>query len=195
MTLRTAVSDRSGRPVDHDQDPAHPREPHLGVREGGRVRRAAAAGHRAARSSGSRATGFAVTSLVQPVLFLFVLGTGLSSLASRGMPPALSSGPSSTRAYYRCPCCSRPFFPRHLLCLPGNRHSAPGRPGGRSLQPDSDPDRNRRTPAVLHADRVWRNDGGQDNRRAVPVGVSPGIVAVMGAALLGMAIAEFQRTE
>jgi len=26
------------------------------------------------------------------------------------------------------------------------------------------------------------------------VGVSPGIVAVMGAALLGMAIAEFQRT-
>jgi daunorubicin resistance ABC transporter membrane protein len=32
----------------------------------------------------------AVTSLVQPVLFLFVLGTGLSSLASRGMPPGLS---------------------------------------------------------------------------------------------------------
>jgi ABC-2 type transport system permease protein len=30
---------------------------------------------------------------------------------------------------------------------------------------------------------------------AVPVGVSLGIVAVMGAALLGMAIAEFQRTE
>src|ERR1039458_7932929 len=28
----------------------------------------------------------AVTSLVQPVLFLFVLGTGLSRLASRGMP-------------------------------------------------------------------------------------------------------------
>src|SRR5215469_13250997 len=32
----------------------------------------------------------AVTSLVQPILFLFVLGTGLSSLASRGMPPGLS---------------------------------------------------------------------------------------------------------
>jgi len=32
----------------------------------------------------------AVTSLVQPVLFLFVLGTGLSTLASRGMPPGLS---------------------------------------------------------------------------------------------------------
>jgi len=31
----------------------------------------------------------AVTSLVQPVLFLFVLGTGLSSLASRGMPPGV----------------------------------------------------------------------------------------------------------
>ena len=30
---------------------------------------------------------------------------------------------------------------------------------------------------------------------AVPVGLSLGIVAVMGAALLGMAIAEFQRTE
>ena len=30
---------------------------------------------------------------------------------------------------------------------------------------------------------------------AVPVGLSIGIVAVMGAALLGMAIAEFQRTE
>ena len=32
----------------------------------------------------------AVTSLVQPILFLFVLGTGLSSLASRGMPPGVS---------------------------------------------------------------------------------------------------------
>ena len=30
---------------------------------------------------------------------------------------------------------------------------------------------------------------------AVPVGVSLGIVAVMGVALLGMAIGEFQRTE
>lgn len=33
------------------------------------------------------------------------------------------------------------------------------------------------------------------NGWAVPVGASLGIVAVMGAALLGMAIAEFQRTE
>jgi ABC-2 type transport system permease protein len=32
----------------------------------------------------------AVTALVQPVLFLFVLGTGLSSLAARGMPAGLS---------------------------------------------------------------------------------------------------------
>jgi len=32
----------------------------------------------------------AVTSLVQPVLFLFVLGAGLSSLASRGMPPGIN---------------------------------------------------------------------------------------------------------
>jgi daunorubicin resistance ABC transporter membrane protein len=31
----------------------------------------------------------AVTLLVQPVLFLFVLGTGLSSLARRGMPPGV----------------------------------------------------------------------------------------------------------
>lgn len=31
----------------------------------------------------------AVSSLIQPVLFLFVLGTGLSSLASRGMPPGV----------------------------------------------------------------------------------------------------------
>jgi ABC-2 type transport system permease protein len=31
----------------------------------------------------------AVTALVQPVLFLFILGTGLSSLASRGMPPGV----------------------------------------------------------------------------------------------------------
>jgi ABC-2 type transport system permease protein len=31
----------------------------------------------------------AITSLVQPVLFLFVLGTGLSRLASRGMPPGI----------------------------------------------------------------------------------------------------------
>ncbi|MBO0804333.1 MAG: ABC transporter permease [Nocardiopsaceae bacterium] len=30
-----------------------------------------------------------VSSLIQPVLFLFVLGTGLSSLASRGMPPGV----------------------------------------------------------------------------------------------------------
>src|SRR6266704_664471 len=32
----------------------------------------------------------AVTSLIQPVLFLFVLGTGLSSLAGRSMPPGVS---------------------------------------------------------------------------------------------------------
>ncbi|HEX4089028.1 MAG TPA: ABC transporter permease [Trebonia sp.] len=32
----------------------------------------------------------AVTSLVQPVLFLFVLGTGLSSLAGHGLPPGIS---------------------------------------------------------------------------------------------------------
>jgi len=32
----------------------------------------------------------AVTSLIQPVLFLFVLGTGLSSLAGRGMPPGVN---------------------------------------------------------------------------------------------------------
>jgi ABC-2 type transport system permease protein len=31
----------------------------------------------------------AITALVQPVLFLFVLGTGLSRLASRGMPPGV----------------------------------------------------------------------------------------------------------
>jgi ABC-2 type transport system permease protein len=31
----------------------------------------------------------AVTSLIQPVLFLFVLGTGLSSLASHGLPPGI----------------------------------------------------------------------------------------------------------
>ncbi len=31
----------------------------------------------------------AITSLVQPILFLFVLGTGLSRLASRGMPPGV----------------------------------------------------------------------------------------------------------
>src|SRR5258708_12769984 len=31
----------------------------------------------------------AVTSLVQPVLFLFILGTGLSTLARRGMPPGV----------------------------------------------------------------------------------------------------------
>jgi len=31
----------------------------------------------------------AVTSLVQPVLFLFILGTGLSSLAGRSMPPGV----------------------------------------------------------------------------------------------------------
>jgi ABC-2 type transport system permease protein len=32
----------------------------------------------------------AVTSLVQPILFLFVLGTGLSALASKGLPPGVS---------------------------------------------------------------------------------------------------------
>jgi len=31
----------------------------------------------------------AVTSLVQPVLFLFILGTGLSRLAGRGLPPGV----------------------------------------------------------------------------------------------------------
>jgi ABC-2 type transport system permease protein len=42
--------------------------------------------------------------------------------------------------------------------------------------------------AALSPSLTW--DG-----RAVPVGVSLGIVAVTGAALLGMAIVEFQRTE
>jgi ABC-2 type transport system permease protein len=32
----------------------------------------------------------AVTSLIQPILFLFVLGTGLGSLAGRGLPPGIS---------------------------------------------------------------------------------------------------------
>ncbi len=32
----------------------------------------------------------AVTSLIQPVLFLFILGTGLASLAKSGMPPGVS---------------------------------------------------------------------------------------------------------
>ncbi|HYZ52684.1 MAG TPA: ABC transporter permease [Streptosporangiaceae bacterium] len=32
----------------------------------------------------------AVTSLIQPVLFLFILGTGLGSLAGRGMPPGIN---------------------------------------------------------------------------------------------------------
>src|SRR6266511_1748767 len=32
----------------------------------------------------------AITSLIQPVLFLFVLGTGLSSLAGGSMPPGVS---------------------------------------------------------------------------------------------------------
>jgi ABC-2 type transport system permease protein len=32
----------------------------------------------------------AITALIQPVLFLFVLGTGLSSLAGAGMPPGVS---------------------------------------------------------------------------------------------------------
>jgi ABC-2 type transport system permease protein len=32
----------------------------------------------------------AVTALIQPILFLFVLGTGLGSLAGRGLPPGIS---------------------------------------------------------------------------------------------------------
>src|ERR1700729_2060923 len=47
----------------------------------------------------------AVTSLVQPVLFLFVLGTGLSSLASKGLPPGVDfktfiypGGPAMSRS-------------------------------------------------------------------------------------------------
>src|SRR6201999_2902320 len=32
----------------------------------------------------------AVTSLIQPILFLFVLGTGLGALAGRGLPPGIS---------------------------------------------------------------------------------------------------------
>jgi ABC-2 type transport system permease protein len=32
----------------------------------------------------------AVTALIQPVLFLFILGTGLGSLAGRGLPPGIS---------------------------------------------------------------------------------------------------------
>jgi ABC-2 type transport system permease protein len=45
-------------------------------------------------------------------------------------------------------------------------------------------------PRALPLSRPLRGTGGR-----FPVGVWLGIVAVMGAALLGMAVAEFQRTE
>src|SRR5207244_3758609 len=45
----------------------------------------------------------AVTSLVQPVLFLFILGTGLSRLAGRGLAwPTRSWPPRGTRSGTRC---------------------------------------------------------------------------------------------
>src|ERR1700691_5023512 len=31
----------------------------------------------------------AITALIQPILFLFVLGTGLGALAGRGLPPGI----------------------------------------------------------------------------------------------------------
>ena len=50
-------------------------------------------------------------------------------------------------------------------------------------------------PNVSPAARAALSPGVTCDGWAVPVGVSLGIVAVMGVALLGMAIAEFQRTE
>jgi hypothetical protein len=145
MTLRTAVSDRSGRPVRPRPRACPPsRTPPRGPRGWpGPACRGRRTPRRESRLKSDRLRGhvaspagaFPVCPRHRPIL-------GLPAAACR---LALSSGPSPTRARYRCPCCSRPFFPRLLLCLPGNRHSVPGRPGGRSPQPDSDPDRNGRT--------------------------------------------------
>jgi hypothetical protein len=69
----------------------HPRGPHLGVRAGLRqdLRAVGIVWRRELiRFKSDRLR--AVTSLIQPVLFLFVLGTGLSTLAGKGMPPGIS---------------------------------------------------------------------------------------------------------
>ena len=50
-----------------------------------------------------------VSSLIQPVLFLLVLGTGLSRLAGRGMPPGISFSTFIYRACCACPSCSPRF--------------------------------------------------------------------------------------
>ena len=58
----------------------------------------------------------AVTSLVQPVLFLFVLGTGLSSLASRGMPPGVDFRTFIYPGVLSMSVLFTAIFPELLLC-------------------------------------------------------------------------------
>jgi len=171
----------------------------------------------------------AVTSLVQPVLFLFVLGTGLSSLASRGMPPGvdfrtfiypgvLSMSVLFTAIFSAASIVwDREFgFLREMLVAPVSRSAIViGKClGGATVSTfrgivilalaglahvPYDPililtvigellllSFTLTAFGVMMAARITQT---------VPVGVSLGSVAVMGAALLGMAIAEFQRTE
>jgi ABC-2 type transport system permease protein len=171
----------------------------------------------------------AVTSLVQPVLFLFVLGTGLSSLASRGMPPGvdfrtfiypgvLSMSVLFTAIFSAASIVwDREFgFLREMLVAPVSRSAIViGKClGGATVSTFQgivilalaglahvpyDPililtvigellllSFTLTAFGVMMAARITQT---------VPVGVSLGSVAVMGAALLGMAIAEFQRTE
>jgi ABC-type Na+ efflux pump permease subunit len=132
----------------------HPREPHLGVREGGR--------------------GVDFKTFIYPgVLSMSVLFTAIFSAATIvwdrefGFLREMLVAPVSRSVIVIGKCLGgatvSTFQGIVILCLAGLAGV---------LQPDSDLDRNRRTPAaVVHADRVLGNDGGQD--KAASTALSP----------------------
>jgi hypothetical protein len=157
-----------------------------------------------------------VTSLVQPVLFLFVLGTGLSSLAGHGLPRAPASrrlvAPVSRSAIVVGTCLGGATVVQgahpdagHAAVLPVRGALPAERPADladradpvRSADVHRVPDaaRGRQPPAGVACGGVLPGANVTRAGWQVPVGLSPGMAAVMGAALLGIASAEFQKTE
>jgi ABC-2 type transport system permease protein len=156
------------------------------------------------------------------VLFLFVLGTGLSTLAGKGMPPGISfktilyPGVLAMSVLFTAlwgiiilalaGAAPVPYDPILFLTVIGELLSLSFTLTAFGVMMAA---RIKQMPAFMALTQMlvmplFFLSGALSAERApgvswggweVPVGLSLGIVALMGAALLGIAIAEFQRTE
>ena len=162
-----------------------------------------------------------ITGLIQPVLFLFVLGTGLSALASHGLPagvdfktfiyPGVLAMSVLFTAIFSAASIvwDREFgFLREMLVMPlfflsGALYPLSGLPAWLAVLTRFDPLTYIVDP-MRQAVFAHLAFGQVLNRLSpgitwfgwqVPLGLSLGIVAAMGLGMLGIAIAEFRKTE